>query len=264
MNTIAHTPTAAATDRKFVTALARGLDVLRALSAHPKGLGNTALAKATNLPKPTIARLTHTLIELGYVRFDTVTGTYCVTPKLLALGANAADRLDIAALAGPELAALRDGPNPGITASLVEIVGARVVFRSVAQSRQQNALWMQAGIMAHVLETAVGRAMLAASDPPQQEQLLEAIKAVDPREDDTVLADFHTGQAEFKTQGYCTGFGHWRADVNAIAVPVRVPGGMQVCGISVGGPTIYVSREELLETYATLLKAAASRISGDV
>jgi len=249
-------------DRDFVTALSRGLKVLESLDQNAKGLGNTDLAQATCLPKPTIARLTHTLVQLGYIRFDKAHGTYQVTPKLLALGANVAQTTDISQLTLPELNALRDGPNPGITASLVELVGARVVFRNVVQSNQQNALWMQAGIMAHVLDTAVGRAILSASDALQQAQILEAVAAVDTKSKDDVDQLFRTAQDEYAAKGYCTGFRQWRGDVNAIALAFRLPGDFQVYGISVGGPAIYVSEAELEEIYGPLLKTAAGRITG--
>ena len=50
-------------DRQFVTALARGLDILRAFHAGEGMLGNQEIAHRTGLPKPTVARLTHTLTE---------------------------------------------------------------------------------------------------------------------------------------------------------------------------------------------------------
>src|SRR5215203_5597333 len=54
-----------ATDRSFVVALSRGLDVLRAFHPNDGLLGNQELAARTNLPKPTISRLTYTLTKLG-------------------------------------------------------------------------------------------------------------------------------------------------------------------------------------------------------
>jgi DNA-binding IclR family transcriptional regulator len=63
-----------ATDRSFVVALSRGLDVLRAFRPNDGLLGNQEIAARTNLPKPTISRLTYTLTKLGYLtpvpRFD--------------------------------------------------------------------------------------------------------------------------------------------------------------------------------------------------
>lgn len=252
---------AARNDRNFVTALSRGLKLLELVGAHSKGLSNGELSRLAELPRATVSRLTSTLVQLGYLRVDELSGLYVVTAKMVALSANASQSLDIVQLTGPELLALRDGPNPGVTASLVELVGARVVYRNVVQSVQNNAMWMQAGVLAHALDTAVGRAVLAASEPWQQAQLLEAMKAVDARSEADAERAFKTGLDEYRKNGYCCGFGIWREDVNAIAVPIRIPGAFQVYGISVGGPAIYVTEHELIDVYVPLLMAASQRIS---
>ena len=54
-------------DRKFVEALSRGLDVLRAFSQGSVILGNQDIARITGLPKPTVSRMTYTLTKLGYL-----------------------------------------------------------------------------------------------------------------------------------------------------------------------------------------------------
>src|SRR6267154_3174637 len=75
-----------ATDRSFVVALSRGLDVLRAFRPNDGLLGNQEIAARTNLPKPTISRLTYTLTKLGYLtpvpRFE----KYQLAPSAMALG----------------------------------------------------------------------------------------------------------------------------------------------------------------------------------
>ena len=54
-------------DRKFITALARGLEVLRVFTPTEGLLGNGEIAERTRLPKPTVSRLTYTLTKLGYL-----------------------------------------------------------------------------------------------------------------------------------------------------------------------------------------------------
>src|SRR3977135_1784078 len=75
-----------ATDRSFVVALSRGLDVLRAFHPNDGLLGNQEIAARTNLPKPTVSRLTYTLTKLGYLtpvpRFE----KYQLAPSAMALG----------------------------------------------------------------------------------------------------------------------------------------------------------------------------------
>src|SRR6201985_3145463 len=85
----------AATDRSFVVALSRGLDVLRAFHPNDGLLGNQEIAARTNLPKPTVSRLTYTLTKLGYLtpvpRFE----KYQLAPSAMALGDGALAHLGV-------------------------------------------------------------------------------------------------------------------------------------------------------------------------
>src|SRR5262245_36166824 len=62
-------------DRQFVTALARGLEVLRAFGPG-EALANSEIAARTTLPRPTVSRLTYTLTKLGYLIQDPATERY--------------------------------------------------------------------------------------------------------------------------------------------------------------------------------------------
>src|ERR1700742_4040354 len=91
----------AATDRSFVVALSRGLDVLRAFHPNDGLLGNQEIAARTNLPKPTVSRLTYTLTKLGYLtpvpRFE----KYQLAPSAMALGYAALANLGVRHLSEP-------------------------------------------------------------------------------------------------------------------------------------------------------------------
>src|ERR1041384_8142220 len=73
-------------DRKFVTALARGLEVLRVFTPAEGLLGNGEIAERTGLPKPTVSRLTYTLTKLGYLSHVERLAKYPRAPAALALG----------------------------------------------------------------------------------------------------------------------------------------------------------------------------------
>src|SRR6185312_13310495 len=60
----------------FATTLAKGLVVLEAFESGPRLLGNMELSVRTGIPRPTVARLTHTLTELGYLRYDADVAKY--------------------------------------------------------------------------------------------------------------------------------------------------------------------------------------------
>src|SRR5580704_6893911 len=99
---IARGASAAAGDRKFVTALARGLEVLRACTPTEGLLGNGELVERTGLPKPTVSRLTYTLTKLGYLAYAERLGKYQLAPAALSLGYSALANMRIRQLArGP-------------------------------------------------------------------------------------------------------------------------------------------------------------------
>jgi hypothetical protein len=52
-------------DRRFVSALARGLEVLTCFKPGDRFLGNGQIAARTGVPKATVSRLTQTLTALG-------------------------------------------------------------------------------------------------------------------------------------------------------------------------------------------------------
>ena len=91
----------AATDRNFVVALSRGLEVLRAFRPNDGLLGNQEIAARTNLPKATVSRLTYTLTKLGYLtpvpRFE----KYQLAPSALLLGYAALANLGVRHLSEP-------------------------------------------------------------------------------------------------------------------------------------------------------------------
>ena len=73
-------------DRKFVVALARGLEVLRAFTPSEGLLGNQEIAARTGLAKATVTRLTYTLTTLGYLTHIDRLEKYQLAPGALAIG----------------------------------------------------------------------------------------------------------------------------------------------------------------------------------
>src|SRR5204862_7582134 len=73
-------------DRHFVTALARGLEVLACFRSGDTLLGNGDLAERCRLPKSTVSRLSPTPARLGYLRYVEDAGKYRLGGSTLALG----------------------------------------------------------------------------------------------------------------------------------------------------------------------------------
>ncbi len=88
-------------DRKFVEALARGLDVLRAFTHGSVVMGNQDIARITGLPKPTVSRMTYTLTKLGYLSYSQQLEKYQLDSGVLALGYAYVSNLRVRQLAKP-------------------------------------------------------------------------------------------------------------------------------------------------------------------
>ena len=87
--------------------IGRAAAVLRAVSAAmPRGLGTTAVATATGLSRPTAHRLLASLAAEGFVDHDAATARWVPGPELYLLGAVAAERYDVTAVARPFVASL--------------------------------------------------------------------------------------------------------------------------------------------------------------
>ena len=95
-------------DRHFVTALARGMEVLACFRAGDRLLGNQEIAQRCRLPKSTVSRLTYTLTRLGYLNHVEELGKYRLGVATFALSSTmvATSRVTSVAIAGRRYPAL--------------------------------------------------------------------------------------------------------------------------------------------------------------
>lgn len=95
-------------DRNIVTAVSRGLSILSAFSPRDVWLGNSEIAERTGLPKPTVSRLTETLMRLGYLHHSSRRRQYRLGVAVLTLGYAVLGDLDVRKVARPAMQALAD------------------------------------------------------------------------------------------------------------------------------------------------------------
>jgi DNA-binding IclR family transcriptional regulator len=248
-------------DRNFVTALARGLDVLRCFRPNETELTNNDISERTGLPKPTVSRLTHTLCKLDYLVADSRTGTYRLSAGVLQLGYGVLAGMEIGERAADAMRALRNGPNSYITCALAERHRLDAVYVAVQRSREEISLIMRIGSRLPLFFSAIGRAILVGMNDKDRSQVFDFANAQEPEEKEARQASFERAMEEYLAKGFCTGYGDWRPDVNGIAVPVFSLNGDRVYGLNVGGPAFHVKKKQLESHYAKLLINAARTLS---
>lgn len=246
-------------DPKFVTALARGLAILRAFRRDEISLPNQALAQRTGLPRPTVTRLTYTLCRLGYLVQD-AGGDYRLGPGVLALGYGVLAGIDLRRRAEVELAALCEGDNPNVAAALGERYGQSVVYLITHRSPSSVAMTFHMGAQVPLFLSSIGRAALMALPEAEQETLLDAARRQSPDQARRLTEGLERARRDFATHGYCTSFGEWRAEINGIAAPVPAAQGGRAHAVNVGGFAFLNPREALQETYAPRLLRAVHNL----
>lgn len=248
-------------DRNFVTALARGLDLLRCFRATEIELTNTDFAERTKLPKATISRLTYTLCKLGYLVADPRTGMYRLNAGVLQLGFGVLAGMDMGLRAKSELKALCDGPNPYVTIALGEQHRFDVIYIATESSQEDVSLTARIGSRLPLFFSAIGRSILVATPEPDREALFAKAHDYDPDMARSARISFDAALVEYEADGFCRSYGDWRADVNGISVPVFSLGGRRIYGMNIGGPSFHVKPKQLESHYAPRLIEAAKRLS---
>ena len=249
-------------DRNFVTALARGLEILRCFRRGDLTLTNSDFSERTGLPKATISRLTHTLCELDYLVADTRVGTYRLSAGVLRLGFSRLAAMDMRDRAKHEMHALRmDGPNPFITVALGEQHRIEVICLAAESSTEEVTLRMRVGSRLPLFHSAMGKAILAVTPEERCEQIFGFARMEGAEFEQDARAQYKEAVSEYAAKGYCTGYGNWRSDVNGIAVPVHSLSDGRVYGLNVGGPSYRVKRKQLETVYAERLLKVAEAIS---
>jgi DNA-binding IclR family transcriptional regulator len=247
-------PSADKARRQFITALGRGLDVLRAFRVNDQPLSNRELARRTGLPKPTISRITYTLTEKGYLTYLEQYGCYELGGSTLILGHVARANFDALAKARPAMERLAkiSGCNVGL--------GTRdqlnMVYLVACQGPALIGLRLDVGARVPIISSAMGRAFIAACSEDERKKLVKKLKASTPGSDKKVDWVVEHASRELATHGFCVSIGEWHPDIHGAAVPISSGelGGLYV--LNCGGPAYLLPHEKLMnEVGPALLKA---------
>ncbi len=247
-----------ATDRSFVVALSRGLDVLRAFQPNDGLLGNQEIAARTNLPKPTVSRLTYTLTKLGYLtpvpRFE----KYQLAPAAMALGYAALANLGVrhlsetyreelmretggaVAVGGRDrLSMIYFGQSRGMTLGVQLDVGSRIPIATTAMGRAyfwalpRRGACHVAARYARALWRPLGQRCATASNAP--------------------------GETVAK-HGFAISAGDWHDDIHAVGVALKLNDGTGPYAFNCGAPAFRFTEDRLRSDIGPRLLAMVRNI----
>ncbi|MCJ0972275.1 IclR family transcriptional regulator [Pseudomonas sp. PS1] len=244
-------------DRKFVEALSRGLDVLRAFTHGSVVMGNQDIARITGLPKPTVSRMTYTLTKLGYLSYSQQLEKYQLDSGVLALGYAYVSNLRVRQLAKPYMDefARRTNTTVGLTCrdrlSMIYIENCRPA--------EVSTLRMDAGVRLPLATTAAGRAFLAATPEKERGHLMAALETKYGDQWPAMKQSLEESFEEFRQHGFCLSLGDWDRNVKAAGVPLHLADG-SIMALTCGAPSFQLSEETLKGSLAHQLEMLARDI----
>jgi DNA-binding IclR family transcriptional regulator len=220
-------------DRQFVTALARGLQILRCFTSAQPALRAADLARMTGLPQPTVWRLCYTLIQEGYLVHVDDGERLRPNFPVLALGFAAISGAPVTELARPVMERLARKYQGAVSLGVRDGMQMRYIGRSEGSDILLRNV--DVGSSVPLVAAPIGWGYIAGLAPHERDALYaEMDEAGDPlwRKARPKLKQ---ALAEYEKAGYVVSKGILHPQINAVAVPVFDDEGKVVMGLSSGG-----------------------------
>ncbi len=249
-------------DRKFVVALARGLEVLRAFTPSEGLLGNQEIAARTGLAKATVSRLTYTLTTLGYLAHVGRLEKYQLAPGALAIGYSTLANMRIRQVAKPHMQALANHTGASVALGTRDRLNA--IYIEFCRGKSATMLRLDVGARIPLATTAMGRALLAGSPAKDQQQLLRQIARREGRRWSKLRPGVDKGLREVGSRGFSISLGEWQSDINAVGVPLSVPDGSGIFAVNCGAPAFHFGRFQLETEIGPRLLNTARNIEAEL
>lgn len=244
-------------DRKFVEALSRGLDVLRAFSHGSVVMGNQDIARITGLPKPTVSRMTYTLTKLGYLSYSPQLEKYQLDSGVLALGYAYVSNLRVRQLAKPYLDEFARNTNTSVGLTCRDRLS--MIYVENCRPAEVTSLRMDVGVRLPLATTAAGRAYLAAMKEEERRHVMSALAARNPDTWPELEKQLEQAFADYQKYGFCLSLGDWDRNVNAAGVALHLQDGT-IMALTCGAPTYLVSEDKVKNQLAHQLAILARDI----
>jgi DNA-binding IclR family transcriptional regulator len=245
-----------------VTALARGLTVLRCIAAADSPLSNRELTELTGIPKPTVSRITATLVSAGFLFRLPDSERFVLTSSVLELSNGFLRNFDIRARSRPFLIELAEHTSLSVHLAVRDrhdmvVIDAIKPRSAVLVSR------LDVGSRMNLSRTAVGRAYLAVLAEPERQKLLLGLQAAEGDEWGLVGDRLEQALRETAAHGFAIATGEWHDGLNAIAAGFIGPSGERYA-VNCGGSAHQCPRDWLMTRAAPLLLECISRIALEI
>ena len=242
----------------MVEALARGLSLLASFRAERPLLTNAELALASGLPKSSVSRLTHTLVKVGYLEYDSQSSAYRLGAKVLSLSYAMTGGMLLRSLVAPYLTELaRECKSHAALATCEDF---SMLLLEVVSHEETRAQPMVVGSHMTLDTTAMGRAYVASCSDAERARITAHLLEQRGRCKSELNAVVAKAQEEYKQFGYCTSVDAWRNGVTGVAVPLFLRNLGRRIVLTCGGLASQMPDDAMLRSFGKRLISTARTI----
>lgn len=244
-----------------LSALGRGLMILRAFDIGEPYLGNAAIAERTGLAKATVSRLTQTLLELGYLLYRADLGKYELAPSVLALCHAYLGNMPVPGVARPAMLELARQAQVNVGLGIRDSL--RMVYVESALGEPMSGR-QRVGLSVPVHLSAMGLACIAGMPVEQRDALSRDIsRMLSPAEWRAISAKIDDAVAQVHTRGFYLGVGTLSPNTNMLGVPFYYEPARAMMAFNSGGSSPVQTVEKLTELGPKLV-ALVERVRSDL
>jgi IclR family pca regulon transcriptional regulator len=245
-------------DRDFVNAFARGLEVIRVFSRHRPKMTLSEVAQATEMTRATVRRFLLTLVREGYCETD---GKYfSLRPKILELGFSVLSSMDIWDVAQPIMNDLAEQLQESCFAAVLDGDSVLYVVRATSNRFVNVGITIGSRVPAHCVST--GRVLLAALPDAQLHNLLDNAKF--PKfTPNTVTSKVKLRGLieEVRLQGWAIVDQELEIGLRSLSVPIRDRNGVVIAALNVCCPSMRITPEDMRSRVLLAVMEASNRIT---
>ncbi|MES2415305.1 MAG: helix-turn-helix domain-containing protein [Pseudomonadota bacterium] len=206
-------------DSDVVRVLSRGLVLLKAFCPRNDALTNSELSGVTGLPRPTVSRITATLMRLGYLDYLPEKTQYRLGHAALGLGFGTLSTLDVRLRARERMQRFADEEDLLVVLSVRD--GMAMVSQVVCRGRGALTVRLEVGSRVALPFSAMGRAWAAALEPAARAAVLEEITQHFPGHD--FGPEMEEAARQISKSGFCMTISKLEPDLMGAATVVNLP-----------------------------------------
>jgi DNA-binding IclR family transcriptional regulator len=238
--------------------LERGLAILRTFQCEGRPLTNGTIAERSGLPRPTVSRLSRTLVDLGYLERVPDSGEYRLGAKVFDIGNAYIGGTKICSIARPYIQAFVKEHD--ISIGIAAQDDLEMIYILWVKEPNALTLRLRVGSALPMARTAIGKAYLWALPPQERSMLIGRLKLADQKAFAGASRSLESAFNDLDKYGYCVSMAEFQKGTYGLSVPLVFEEGRTILSLGGGGARLSASEPSLRRNVAPALLKVARQI----